>query len=107
MWFDFSTWWKGERVLNPSGDYVDATPVPDSIVVNIGDLLEIWSGGKFKSTRHRVVVPDDNTESARQSIVYFVHPDNKVMVSCLDGSNKNVAVNSLEYLLVKYKQTYA
>ncbi|XP_057298187.1 uncharacterized protein LOC130629098 [Hydractinia symbiolongicarpus] len=97
----------GLQVLSPSGDYVDATPVPDSVVVNIGDLLEIWSGGKFKSTRHRVVVPDDNTESARQSIVYFVHPDNNVMVSCLNGSNKNVAVNSLEYLLDKYKQTYA
>lgn len=49
-------------------------PLP--ILVNIGDLLEDWTGGLLKSTVHRVVFPRD-AAAARQdrySIAYFCHP---------------------------------
>ncbi|XP_057298188.1 uncharacterized protein LOC130629099 [Hydractinia symbiolongicarpus] len=95
----------GLQVVNPNGDYVDATPVADSIVVNVGDMLEIWSGGKLKSTRHRVVVPH-NCERARQSLTLFIHPDNDVTVSCLGGSNIYEPVNPYQYLMGKFSETY-
>ena len=39
---------------------------------------------------HRVLLPDDGVKwrTVRQSMAFFVHPDNEVMVECIDGSNK-------------------
>lgn len=45
---------------------------PGALVVNIGDTLEIVSGGHFKATRHRVFKPPvDQLEKERLSIVLF------------------------------------
>ncbi|XP_057298186.1 uncharacterized protein LOC130629097 isoform X2 [Hydractinia symbiolongicarpus] len=66
----------GLQVVNPSGEYVNATPIPGSIVVNAGDLLEIWSS-------------DKNTD-----------------VSCLDGSDKYKPINAFDYVMKKFEETY-
>jgi isopenicillin N synthase-like dioxygenase len=44
----------GLEVLNGDGVWVDAPPVPDAFVVNVGDLLETWTNGEFVATSHRV-----------------------------------------------------
>lgn len=45
---------------------------PGALVVNIGDTLEIVSGGHFKATRHRVFKPPvDQRNSERLSLVLF------------------------------------
>lgn len=45
---------------------------PGALVVNIGDTLEIVSGGHFKATRHRVYKPPaDQVEFERLSLVLF------------------------------------
>lgn len=44
----------GLEVLNGAGQWVDVPPMPDSYVVNIGDLLELWTNGQFVATTHRV-----------------------------------------------------
>jgi isopenicillin N synthase-like dioxygenase len=44
----------GLEVLNGAGDWVDVPPVPDAFVVNIGDLLELWTNGAYVATSHRV-----------------------------------------------------
>lgn len=43
------------------------------ILVNIGDLLEDWTGGLLKSTVHRVIFPKDGGGD-RYSMAYFCHP---------------------------------
>ena len=93
------------QVVSPSGEYVDAKPIPGCIVVNAGDMLQIWSGKKIKSTRHRVVVPD-NLNKPRQSIAYFVHPNNKSDVTDLENPDSGVPVNAFEYLMKKFGETY-
>ena len=45
--------------------------------MNIGDLMQDWTGGLLKSTKHRVVFPiSGNGEEGgdRYSIAYFCHP---------------------------------
>ena len=74
--------------------------------MNIGDMLEIWSGGRFKSTKHRVVMHRD-TKEARLSIPFFVHPDHHVEVSCLDGSQADKRVNMYEYIKKKWEDKYS
>ena len=44
----------GLEVMNQTGEWIDAPPVPGALVVNIGDMLEYWSGGRFVATSHRV-----------------------------------------------------
>lgn len=44
----------GLEVLNGAGEWIDVPPVPGTFVVNIGDLLELWTNGAFVATSHRV-----------------------------------------------------
>jgi isopenicillin N synthase-like dioxygenase len=44
----------GLEVLNGAGQWIDVPPVPGTFVVNIGDLLELWTNGAFVATSHRV-----------------------------------------------------
>jgi isopenicillin N synthase-like dioxygenase len=50
----------GLEIMNESGLWMDAPPLPDAYVVNIGDMLELWSNGDFVATTHRVrTVPQE------------------------------------------------
>ncbi|KAK6384348.1 hypothetical protein LTS17_001911 [Exophiala oligosperma] len=46
----------GLQVLNRAGQWIDAPPVPDSLVVNIAQGFEAITGGRCHATTHRVVV---------------------------------------------------
>lgn len=61
----------GLQVKSPTGQFVDATPIEGTIVVNAGDLLARWSNETIKSTIHRVVEPprrDGQVYPSRYSI---------------------------------------
>ncbi|GLT80177.1 hypothetical protein SLA2020_516300 [Shorea laevis] len=45
--------------------------LPDALVVNVGDTLEILSNGIYHSIEHRVAV---NSEKERMSIAFFINP---------------------------------
>ena len=62
------------------GGWIQADPLPGCLLVNVGDLLEAVSGGRYPATRHRVRVPEQELRrrTSRQSIVFFVHPDDEV-----------------------------
>ena len=44
----------GLEVLNSAGQWIDAPPVPGALIINIGDMMEIWTNGEFVATSHRV-----------------------------------------------------
>ena len=44
----------GLEVVNSEGQWIDAPPIENAFVVNIGDMIEALSGGKFIATSHRV-----------------------------------------------------
>lgn len=44
----------GLEVLNGNGEWIDAPVIPGCFVVNIGDMMEILSNGRFVATSHRV-----------------------------------------------------
>lgn len=52
------------------GEWVLATPIPGTFVVNIGELLELASNGYLKATLHRVVSPAPGI--ARLSTAFFM-----------------------------------
>lgn len=44
----------GLEVVNSEGEWIDAPPIENAFVVNIGDMIEALSGGTFIATSHRV-----------------------------------------------------
>jgi isopenicillin N synthase-like dioxygenase len=44
----------GLEMLNGAGEWIDVRPVPGTFVVNIGDMLELWTNGAYVAPRHRV-----------------------------------------------------
>ena len=71
----------GLQVKLKTGEWVDVPSDLNSIVVNVGDMLEEASGGYFKSTTHQVVNPESGKNVARYSIPLFVHPRGEVVLS--------------------------
>jgi isopenicillin N synthase-like dioxygenase len=109
----------GLEVLSPKGDFVPATPIPDTIVVNAGDLLQRWSNDVIRSTEHRVVSPPTppvaDKYPARYSIAYFCNPNWDATIECLDGcfgdaaggqEKKYAPINTHKYLVSRLKATY-
>ena len=61
--------------IRRNGEWIDVPAAPGGFIVNIGDLLSTWVGGRWTSTMHRVLVPDGRANRDRMSIPFFVHPD--------------------------------
>ncbi|PSR94612.1 hypothetical protein BD289DRAFT_459219 [Coniella lustricola] len=104
----------GLQAQSPNGQFVDATPIPNTCVVNAGDLLARWSNDTIKSTIHRVVEPANKTEEhpARYSIAYFCNPNFASHIEAIPGTyasqaeRKYEGINSGQYLLQRLAATY-
>lgn len=60
--------------------------VPGGIICNVGDTLNFWSGGYFKSTVHRVIrPPEDQIEFPRVATFYFVRPGDNSRILIVDS----------------------
>ncbi|KAJ3695904.1 hypothetical protein LUZ60_001281 [Juncus effusus] len=62
------------------GHWFDTEYVPDAMIVNIGDQLEILSNGKYKSVLHRTTVYKDRT---RMSWPVFCEPPAEFVIGTL------------------------
>lgn len=63
---------KGGLQVEHDGGWIDAPPVEDAFVVNIGELMEYATDGYLKATMHRVQSPPPGTE--RLSVPFFFNP---------------------------------
>ena len=63
----------GLEVVTPAGDWVEVPKVDGGFVVNIGDLMQRWTNGRWRSTLHRVV--GDPAGRRRQSMAFFHNPN--------------------------------
>ena len=107
--FNFQDSTGGLEVQTPDGEFVAANPIPGTCVVTPSILLQRWTSDKIKGSVHRVMVPnDERRKKIRQSLIFFVNPDDDVEVKCLDGSNKYPPVLVKDYLgsRAKYSQKY-
>jgi isopenicillin N synthase-like dioxygenase len=71
----------GLEVQNAAGDWVAAPPVPGTFVMNLGDMVERWTNGLYRSTVHRVL--NRASGRSRYSVPYFSNPDFNARVECL------------------------
>lgn len=75
----------GLQVLRKDGQWIDAIPEEDELVINVGDMLERHTNNKLRSTIHRVTnPPKEQWDSPRFSIPFFMHPRGDMDLSCMD-----------------------
>jgi len=76
----------GLQILNKQNQWVEATSLPNQIVVNVGDMLQRLTNNKLRSTTHRVVNPARELwHTSRFSIPFFLHPKSSMSLKCLDS----------------------
>ena len=75
----------GLQVLRKDGEWIDAVPQEDELVINVGDMLERHTNNKLRSTIHRVInPPKDQWDKPRYSIPFFMHPRSEMRLDCLE-----------------------
>lgn len=62
-------------------EWVRVKPTPNAYIINIGDIVQVWSNDKYESADHRVVV---NSKRERFSIPYFVMPSCDLVIKPLE-----------------------
>lgn len=73
------------QVQLKDGSWLTANPIPGAFVINIGDMIERWTNGEWKSTNHRVVHQGSNF---RVSVPFFFEPDFDAAVKPLQACVK-------------------
>lgn len=74
----------GLQVLRKDGEWIDAIPAEDELVINVGDMLERHTNNKLRSTIHRVInPPQEDWDKPRYSIPFFMHPRADMPLNCL------------------------
>jgi len=71
----------GLEVSNVAGEWLEAKPIADTFVVNLGDLMARWTNGLYKSTMHRV--RNNKSSQDRYSVPFFYSPRPTAVVECL------------------------
>jgi isopenicillin N synthase-like dioxygenase len=75
----------GLQVYSDTGGWQDAPYDPAALTVNIGDLLEYWSGRRWPSGRHRVLPPQpDAPEEDLVSLIYFYEANHDALITPLE-----------------------
>ncbi|KAB2575296.1 putative iron/ascorbate oxidoreductase [Lasiodiplodia theobromae] len=123
----------GLEVEDPhqQGSFHPAPPVEGTLLVNVGDLLERWSNGRWRSTVHRVGAPPverlreagavvegaggrEEMCKARYSIPFFSAPNDDAVIEALpgcwdEGANpkKYEAVTAEQYVTMRMEALYS
>ena len=77
----------GLEVQSRKGEWVPFTADADTIVVNIGDMLQRLTNHVYPSTTHRVVnPPGDAARQPRYSTPYYLHPNPDFLIETLPST---------------------
>ncbi|KAK7307409.1 hypothetical protein VNO77_40447 [Canavalia gladiata] len=59
----------GLQVMDTSSSFVEVPPLPGTLLVNLGDIGNVWSNGRFYNVQHRVICKE---ATKRLSIATFM-----------------------------------
>jgi len=103
---------QGLEVKSRKGEWVPFTADADTIVVNIGDMLQRLTNHVYPSTTHRVVnPPGEEARKPRYSVPFFLHPNPDFVIdalpSCISVDNPNrypQPISAHEYLQERLRE---
>lgn len=96
----------GLQLLDRDGSWLDVETKPGQLVVDSGDMMSRITNELIPATVHRVINPEESN-SARYSMPFFVHPHPEAMLECIpscigDGA-KYPPISSHECLVERLK----
>ncbi|HEY0295037.1 MAG TPA: 2-oxoglutarate and iron-dependent oxygenase domain-containing protein [Bordetella sp.] len=95
----------GLELRTRDGEWVAAPYVEGTLVVNLGDLVKVWTNDRYVSNPHRVA---NRTGKERYSIPMFFNLDYDTPVACLpqfqsaDNPPKHAPIKSGDYLVKRF-----
>ncbi|EKG10404.1 Oxoglutarate/iron-dependent oxygenase [Macrophomina phaseolina MS6] len=85
--------------------WVGVPPRADAVVVNVGDMLAMWTRGAYKSSVHRVV--NRSADRDRYSVVLFYDGNLDCPLAPLDGSGQGQKWPTVEeHMLKRIRASY-
>ena len=99
----------GLEIRRRDGAWAAMPPIPGTLVVNIGDLLERWSNRRYRSTVHRVI---NTSGRERLSLVLAYDPNFETLVDprafCAEGETPHDApITCGDYLLWRFAKAFS
>ncbi|XP_061780348.1 uncharacterized protein [Nerophis lumbriciformis] len=98
---------EGLQVLEHSGEFITAPCIPGAVLINIADMMQRWTSDQFVSLVHRVVLPPAGDSTTRQSLAFFLMPDDEAVIACADGSDRYQPVQLGAYLAERIGNIYS
>ena len=108
----------GLEIQTETGQWIPAPPIPGTFVVNLGDMLEVWTNGAYKATSHRVKKIRSGKD--RISVAFFFEPSLESVIKPIKlgapviplmarktNSYIPIPVNYGKYLESKYDHTFS
>lgn len=98
----------GLQVETPAGEWVEAPPIPGTLVINVGDLLTRWTNGICRSAPHRVI---DTSGRERLSLVLGYDPDHDTIIdpglACGPSeAPRNTPISCGDYLIWRMQKSF-
>ena len=99
----------GLQIEDLNGEWIEAPPIPGTLIVNVGDLLERWTDGAFRSTPHRVI---NSSGKERLSLVLAFDPNPETMIDACgiygaDHQAKQPAISCGDYLVWRFARAFS
>ncbi|WP_159979653.1 MULTISPECIES: isopenicillin N synthase family oxygenase [unclassified Novosphingobium] len=99
----------GLEVRGTDGDWIEATPIPGSFVINIGQMMERFTGGLYKANLHRV--RNNHAARARNSVATFFELEPlyrmETAPTCVTGADRGSLRTIGEHLEDMARASYA
>lgn len=70
----------GLELRTPEKQWIQAQALPGTLLVNAGEILRLWSNGRFRATLHRVL---NQSSRDRYAIPFFYSPSPDTVIECV------------------------
>lgn len=99
----------GLQVQDITGEWIEAPPIPGTLLVNVADLLTRWTDGAYKSTVHRVV---NASGRERMSLVLAFDPNPETVIDARDvygpdHAAREAPITCGDYLVQRFARAFA
>lgn len=99
----------GLQVEDVNGEWIQAPPIPGTLLVNVADLLARWTDGAYKSTPHRVV---NSSGRERMSLVLAFDPNPETVIDSRDvfgpgHAAQNDPITCGDYLIWRFGKAFS
>ena len=100
----------GLEVRNVEDEWIRATPVAGTFVVNLGDLMQRWTNDVYRSNMHRV--RNNSSSRDRYSIPFFYGPSPDARIECIptcasvEQPPRFVPCTAAEHMYEMFRRSY-